>query len=365
MIDRNNQQPLYLQVKEDLVKKIEDGRFSKRLPPETELAKEYGVARFSVRRAMAELVDEGILTRTPGRGTFIVEQKGHKLRTVHFVTHHPLAGHPYPEPTNFPILHDILAGVSDAAREQGIRFDILPLDYYDRENFAGPLKTLAGGDGLVVLGDAPVTDVAVALGLATVTCYNRPETTRAPHFVTYDYVKAIRMAVRHLFECGARDVAYVNAGPIDQNFGASSKLGLAQETAREFGTRIAPERIIPASADSAAVNLEVQRYLDERDPPDAFFCTTDYVAVGVLNALSRKGITVPAEARVMGYSDFPVARMVSPQLSTVRVPRYEIGLKAVEVLSRVVEGGTGCRPITELLEAELVVRESTCKTKAG
>lgn len=65
--------PYYYQIKEDILQKIDRGIYSvgDQLPSEIELAKEYGVSRPTVRQAIAELVQEGVLVRGRGKGTFV------------------------------------------------------------------------------------------------------------------------------------------------------------------------------------------------------------------------------------------------------------------------------------------------------
>ncbi len=69
----NSSIPYYYQIKENILQKIEQGIYSvgKQLPPELELVKEYGVSRPTIRQAISELVQEGILVRYRGKGTFI------------------------------------------------------------------------------------------------------------------------------------------------------------------------------------------------------------------------------------------------------------------------------------------------------
>jgi GntR family transcriptional regulator len=65
--------PFYFQIKEDILKKIEDGIFNvgDQLPSEHELVQEYGVSRPTIRQAIVQLVQEGVLIRGRGKGTFV------------------------------------------------------------------------------------------------------------------------------------------------------------------------------------------------------------------------------------------------------------------------------------------------------
>ena len=74
MIDRSNFEPLYLQVKKDIIEKIEDGRIQigDKLMSENEMLQYYGVGRVTIRSALAELVAEGCVRKEHGLGSFCV-----------------------------------------------------------------------------------------------------------------------------------------------------------------------------------------------------------------------------------------------------------------------------------------------------
>jgi GntR family transcriptional regulator len=76
-IDRGNPLPLYYQLKQILLRHIQDGNIipGKVLPSETELQERYGVSRITVRRALSDLASEGYISRQPGRGTFVLRSK--------------------------------------------------------------------------------------------------------------------------------------------------------------------------------------------------------------------------------------------------------------------------------------------------
>lgn len=69
--------PVYIQIHNDLRKSVEDGRWKvgEKIPAERELAADFGVSRMTLRQAIQTLVDEGILERRVGSGTFVASQK--------------------------------------------------------------------------------------------------------------------------------------------------------------------------------------------------------------------------------------------------------------------------------------------------
>ena len=98
--------------------------------------------------------------------------------------------------------------------------------------------------------------------------------------------------------------------------------------------------------------------LDLADPPTAIFAGSDQQAFGVYEAARQHGLRVPQDLSVVGFDDLPVARWVSPPLTTVRQPLAEMGLAAAQMLGELIDGLP--LPSTRVeLATELIVREST------
>ncbi len=101
--------------------------------------------------------------------------------------------------------------------------------------------------------------------------------------------------------------------------------------------------------------------LDLDDPkgrPTAIFAGSDQQALGIYEAARLRGLRVPQDLSVVGFDDLPVARWVSPPLTTVRQPLAEMGRVAAGMLAELVEGAP-LRTRRVELSTELIVREST------
>jgi DNA-binding LacI/PurR family transcriptional regulator len=99
-------------------------------------------------------------------------------------------------------------------------------------------------------------------------------------------------------------------------------------------------------------------------PPSAVFCVNDLVAVGALKACAVSGLHVPDEISILGCDDIELARYVSPELSTIRIPVREIGARAARLLLRAIEGDASTRSpsphaLSRPVAVQLVVRETT------
>jgi LacI family gluconate utilization system Gnt-I transcriptional repressor len=102
----------------------------------------------------------------------------------------------------------------------------------------------------------------------------------------------------------------------------------------------------------------LSRLLQQTPDIDAIFCTSDVIAVGVLFEAHRRGITMPRQLTIAGMDDQEIARECVPSLSTIRMPRYEMGRRAAQMLCQWLEGALVKEKIVDL-GFEVVLRETT------
>jgi LacI family purine nucleotide synthesis repressor len=89
----------------------------------------------------------------------------------------------------------------------------------------------------------------------------------------------------------------------------------------------------------------------------ALFCFNDLVAVGAIQACDEIKRRISEDFAIVGHDDIPLAALVSPALTTCRVPRHELGVRAVNALLERLRGcPDGCQQI--VLQPELIIRES-------
>lgn len=157
-------------------------------------------------------------------------------------------------------------------------------------------------------------------------------------------------ATELLARLGHRRVAFVGAGgPREGGFDrARARHGLDPEAGLVRRTELT--RAAGAGA--------VAQLLDLGSPPTAVVCGNDLIAVGALDAARLRGRRVPDELSVTGFDDIEVAALVTPALTTVQNPAYEIGRASARlVLERLDDAATAGRRV--VLPCPLAVREST------
>ncbi|MEM6264323.1 MAG: substrate-binding domain-containing protein, partial [Bacteroidota bacterium] len=106
--------------------------------------------------------------------------------------------------------------------------------------------------------------------------------------------------------------------------------------------------------------------LSMEEPPDAIFAVTDEVALGAMTGLKGAGITIPDQVAVMGFSNWKLASVVEPPLSTIAQPGFRIGQESIKLLLKEIQELKKDLPVTYqtmVLPTELIIRESSRRQK--
>jgi len=103
---------------------------------------------------------------------------------------------------------------------------------------------------------------------------------------------------------------------------------------------------------------EAARIATLKSRPTAVFAASDLIAIGLIMGLINAGLKVPGDVAVMGCDDIHMSALIKPALSTIRVPMYDIGVRATQLLIRQIEGSEQGPPEMLLLGCSLVIRES-------
>jgi LacI family transcriptional regulator len=163
-----------------------------------------------------------------------------------------------------------------------------------------------------------------------------------------------RLATEHLLQAGRRAVGFL-AGPVMSHSGRERAAGY--RAALDAGGLPYNSAWVPNCFPTVEGGQEAARELLQSQELTGLFCYNDLVAVGALQTCAELGRRVPADMAVVGYDDIPLAALVTPPLTTCRVPRYDLGAQAVRLLLNQLEGCPGeCGEI--VLQPELVVRAS-------
>jgi LacI family transcriptional regulator, galactose operon repressor len=356
-LDRRSPLGVAAQIRTRIALLIADGELSagERLPPVRHLARQLEVNVNTVRSAYAGLEADGLVSTRHGVGTEVLAT--HLPRPVS-----PAVG---TLGTNAvavliagldPFYLALLRGIEDIAARQGTL--VLIVDARDSPTLAETeIRRLAarGINGIIAVSVGGLSsDVRAGDGVPPIVYVDQAE--RKGHVLLFDGHRGGHLATSHLLEHGHKRVGIVTA-PLSwpnvkdvydgyvQAF-EDAALGFDLELVSEVG-----EFTVEAG------RLGLAHLLDRPNPPTAVFAAGETLALGVLHEARSRHMQVPTNLAITGYTDSPTTALVEPPLTMVAVPAREIGIQAMETLSKLIRGEHP-RARTRVLNVELVVRDS-------
>jgi DNA-binding LacI/PurR family transcriptional regulator len=360
-VDIRKPAPLYLQIIQDLRERI----LREHLPPgarigsQAELASRYGVSLITVKKAVADLIKEGVLYSRMGKGTYVA------ARPAEFRLSRTKAIGVVLTDLSSPFFSLIVKGVEEAAAENG--YTIL---LSNSANHAGKEEQQIrhfidlGVAGLVIASmthDYSVPDTLRDLRekefpFVMVSYSPDPAISR----VGTDHYLGARMATDHLVQLGYSRIGYVN-GEQGNLVGEERRRGY-EDALASHGLQSPPEfryrlRLRGEQNDYRSGREIGEQCARSKQRPDALFVYNDLAALGIEHALVQQGVRIPEDIAVVGFDDIGPAEYALVPLTTVRQPTHEIGRTAVEVLVRRIAGETP--PVQIVLAPQLIVRESS------
>ncbi|MEU3017015.1 LacI family DNA-binding transcriptional regulator [Nocardiopsis sp. NPDC007018] len=163
--------------------------------------------------------------------------------------------------------------------------------------------------------------------------------------------------VTHLLESGYRRIGLVNGTP--ETPPGHLRLAGYLRALRDFGLEPDESLIISEAFTRSGGARGAHALLGLDTAPEALVCGNDLMAVGALDTVREKGLTAPGDVAVTGFDDIEAAALVSPPLTTVHNPAFEIGRACARLFLDRLSGDPvdGVREV--VLPQKLIVREST------
>jgi LacI family xylobiose transport system transcriptional regulator len=169
------------------------------------------------------------------------------------------------------------------------------------------------------------------------------------------------MATRHLIELGHTRIAAIT-GPEDMMC-SHARIDGFRSAMNSAGLPIVPDWIRFGDFHTTGGQQHGRELLEGPERPTAIFAGSDLQALGVLEAVRGLGLRVPDDLSLVGYDDIPLAKWVSPTLTTIRQPLKRMAEEASRLVIRMSKAPLDSVPRMDLATS-LVVRESTARPSA-
>jgi LacI family transcriptional regulator len=335
----------------------------KRRPSMRDVARAAGISLASV--SLVASGRPGVSEETRARTLQVMDQLGYiqRPRPKRYDARYTLAI--ISERLQQPIEHDIfygeiLLGIQTEAQRYGHRV-FLQLLEGGNAGVDTLLNSLQGEtDGLILANGGDLTDKVIrrlVSGNLPAVLVDNYVVDQPLHCVVADNVTAGYLAARHLLRLGHARVGLL-AGPRKYRSLVDRQEGYL-DALTEYGIPV-DWTLVPAPTHHAGGQKgyhQMLNLLDLSQPPTAVVAISDKTAFGAMEALKERGVRIPEDMALVSIDDVAESAHTTPPLTTVNVPRSEMGSEAVRRLLALLRGDTP-RPTKTVLYTHLVVRAS-------
>ena len=363
VLDRNSFVPLYKQIEQILRSEIlqnESIEPNILIPSEQKLADVLKVQRLTVRKAIKKLVEEGLLYKIGKSGTFVRKTQNivNNVIDIVFPKHaiQKMSGS-----VNWFVLFDVFRGIN--AKADMYNYYVHTIDISGKgeveKTFFKKFKQKKSV-GIIFLGHFNYGIVFEKLKQMKFPYIVAPSLKKDLHINTVytDIENDIFNAVKYLIESGHKKIALINDS-LTNPYAQERYNGYVKALNMKY-IPIDDSIISECVGDIESGYNAMKKILSNNKKITAVFASTDLRAIGAMKAIKENGFKIPQDISVMGYDDIEDASLQKPSLTTVRSPRYEMGVKAVELLHNMINGEI-ISPVQELVSGKLIIRASVTK----
>ena len=255
----------------------------------------------------------------------------------------------------------VITGMKDVARENGYSLLLyITDDHFQEEREILRSLPTHSLDGLLICLSSNTSDYGELFELQQedmpMVFFDRVPTEFASSKVVQDDLNGAYEATRHLIKMGYRRIAHITGSANLQL--TQKRLEGYRKALDESGMEFNPDWVIHSGFSQDYGQEDTDKLLSLPYPPDALFAVNDRKAVGALLACKKRGIRIGPEFGVIGFTGDPVGELITPTLSTIVEPAYEIGRISCELLIKYLKK----KPLQNeevMLQGTLMAREST------
>ena len=256
-----------------------------------------------------------------------------------------------------PFYDNLIKGIQDTASLVGYDLVVFIENGVGRNTSVSFLKQDIVKGVIIMtshIKDEDIRDIA-SCGMPTV-ILDRKFNAENVSNVLIDNEKGAYLAMKHLLDLGHRRIAFIS-GP-ESSYDNLLRLKGYKKALKENNIDFDKSLIINADFTENTGYISVKRFVETAPVlPTAFFSSNDEMAIGALKAFSEKKLSVPQDISLVGFDDIKELKYISPELTTVHRPMYELGSYSAHLLVNVIEKKTANNNL--MLDVKLIIRGST------
>ncbi|MBN2829877.1 MAG: GntR family transcriptional regulator [Candidatus Cloacimonetes bacterium] len=350
----SNKTPKYLNVKEIIKDGIRTGEIVGKLPGERVMAEMYNVSYMTVRRAITELVEEGILHKFTTKGAFVSHSK-----MTPKITHN----------IGFFLDSGIKEGISSPyyslvfeALEKEVKKKGYSLVLFSDSDDLNPINNKKKIDGAVICCFPRIENKIQELKrMLPIVLLDNLSTDKSIPSVTLDNFNSSSQAAHYLFALGHRRIGFIS-GLLDSDVCNERITGYTSALVSN-GIKVDEKLIYNGDYSYESGEKGADYLLSLTPPPTAIMCANDSMAIGAMKSIRERGYRIPEDVSVIGFDDIKVSSMVFPSLTTITAPIERLAERVIAMLLAMIDG-VDLDYQHVILPAPLTIRNSCAKVNS-
>ena len=263
-----------------------------------------------------------------------------------------------PDITN-PFFPAVARGIEDQAKKFGYSVFLCNTNY-EKQSEANHISLLAEKrvDGIIIAPTSNDSEDLSRRGDSSipVVYITKRLSTNSHSFVVMDDERGGFLATKHLIEQGYKTIGFI--GPSTSGRGEDERLVGFRAAFEKFGLNVQSRFVRVDVVKRETGHETIISMIEAGDYPRAVFAGNDLMAIGIIQGIKEKGLSVPDDIAVVGFDNISFAAFPEVQLTTIHQPKYKMGKMAADILLEKIEGRTD-QPRRIILEPELIVRSSS------
>lgn len=349
MINKKSPIPLYVQLADHLREQIQTGEIKEgdKLPSETEMIKQYKMGRLTIRDALGILVNEGLLEKKQGKGTFCKTNYIHKnqridvmldLSDIHFIPYYlrSICGELETEDINI-----ILSDTKNDVETISVLLEKAIVEEAQGVIFQPPSSSELAPDALVEIINRLI-DAKIPYIMIDTAYKNVPAS-----YIIMDDFQAGKIAADYFMRSGHNALCVIQD---------TKRMDSILRT-EGFQTALKGKPYIIEN--DAELKKSIAKMLAERPDITGMFCYHEEIAKRCYKILNDLGVDIPERLSLISVDDTIIAATLSPPLTTVVHPKEQLGKEAARAMLRLISGDISW-PYKKVFEPSLAIRKS-CK----
>jgi len=346
---KKQKQPKHVIAEMAIRRAINRQNVDDKLAGERILAKQLGVSYMTVRKAVDNLVKQGILYKVPKKGTYVANPKTARKKTKNIAY---FLDSSIKDGVSSPYYSMIFDALEKAATKVGYHLIFIS----DISEPVSPEETEIF-DGMIVSCFPRIEPLVQQLkDLVPVVCIDNSPAENSIASVVIDNFNAVADAINYLCTLGHEQIGYI-CGLADSDVGRNRLAGYHSALG---GNGLSEDSTLVYNGDySFETGLAAADYfmsLERR--PTAIMCANDAMAMGAIKSISKNGLSVPDDISVIGFDDIILASRITPALTTISAPFAEIAQQSIDMLVSMISGAAMDNSHV-VIPGQLVIRETT------